>query len=369
MKTVCKTNMCAGCMACADICPVKAINLKDDLFACNAVIDENRCIDCKACYRVCPNNQFEKLQLPKEWYQGWAQDKAAREKSSSGGLATAIAEGFIDNGGVVCACTFRSGRFGFEFAQTREEVQKFIGSKYVKSNPSGVYRAVQEKLRQGKKVLFIGLPCQVSAMRNVAGRKYQDNLYTCDLICHGTPSPQMLEMFLQQYGKSLSDFQSIQFRKKANFMISGDGQSIITNGVSDRYSIAFLNALIYTENCYSCPYAGKGRISDLTLGDAWGSELPQKEQKKGISLILCQSKKGTELLDQGRIHLEQVDLSRAIANNHQLEHPSEKPKKRAAFFGRIGRQTFNCLVFQYLPKQCIRQDIKRILIQTKILKR
>ena len=38
----------------------------------------------------------------------------------------------------------------------------------------------------------------------------------------------------------------------------------------------------YTENCYSCRYASQSRVSDISLGDSWGSELSEEEKKKGI---------------------------------------------------------------------------------------
>ena len=46
--------------------------------------------------------------------------------------------------------------------------------------------------------------------------------------------------------------------------------------------MAFLSSLTYTENCYSCKYAQKKRISDITIGDAWGSDLADEEIKNGI---------------------------------------------------------------------------------------
>ena len=40
MKTVCAKNMCAGCMACTNICKMSAITIIDDYKSYNAVIDE-----------------------------------------------------------------------------------------------------------------------------------------------------------------------------------------------------------------------------------------------------------------------------------------------------------------------------------------
>lgn len=160
----------------------------------------------------------------------------------------------------------------------------------------------------------------------------------------------------------------IKFRVKAKFQIYGDYKSIITKGVSDRYSIAFLNALTYTENCYSCPYAKTERVSDVTLGDSWGSELALEEQKKGVSLILGQTEKGNELLKMVNLHLETVDIEKAKANNHQLECPSFMPTGREKFFKGLKNYNFNSLVFRLLPKQCFRQNVKQLLIKTKLLR-
>ena len=56
MKTVCKINQCSGCMACVDVCPRKAVVVKDELMYYNAVIQEDKCINCNACHAVCQNN-------------------------------------------------------------------------------------------------------------------------------------------------------------------------------------------------------------------------------------------------------------------------------------------------------------------------
>ena len=98
------------------------------------------------------------------WKQGWAQDDCVRMRSSSGGVATAVERAFIKNGGIVCSCTFSFGKFEFDFAETEDEVCKFTGSKYVKSNPEGVYKKILQKLKLGRKVLLLG--CHVRFQRS-----------------------------------------------------------------------------------------------------------------------------------------------------------------------------------------------------------
>ena len=131
MKTVCPGNQCAGCMACIDVCPKNAIAIKDGLSAYNAVIDEDKCIDCNLCHKVCQVNHPQPASAPLQWAQGWAINEELRGTCSSGGLATAVLAGFVENGGVICACEFRDGRFTFGFARSAEELARFSGSKYV----------------------------------------------------------------------------------------------------------------------------------------------------------------------------------------------------------------------------------------------
>lgn len=368
MKTVCQINQCTGCRACVDVCPRSAIEVKDSKIAYNAVILEDICINCGACYRICPNNYPVVYKRPKEWYQGWANDDYIRVQGSSGGIATAIAKYFIENNGIVCSCILKNGEFKFELVNNVEGLRKFSGSKYVKSNPSGIYKVIKDELKNFNNILFIGLPCQIAGLKKYIGKNLEKNLYTIDLICHGTPSPLILEQFLEQYGYSLQKFNNIQFRIKDKFQICENYRGIITNKICDKYMISFLKALIYTENCYQCNYAKFERVSDITLGDSWGSNLPIKERKKGISLILCQTDKGMQLLKNSNLCLKDVDINNAIKNNHQLKNPSNKPKQREEFFSGLNKnKSFNKLVWKCFPKECIKQEIKSIMIKVRIM--
>lgn len=361
MKTVCQENMCTGCFACADNCPKAAITIVDSMKAVNAVIDEDACISCGICEKVCQKLEVPEGRQPISWCQGWAKDPAVRSKSSSGGAAAAISLAFAEAGGVVCSCMFRDGEFRFDFAGTAEETMAFAGSKYVKSNPSGIYRQIRTMLKQGKKVLFIGLPCQVGALKKIVGSA--EKLYTIDLVCHGTPSAKLLETYLLQQKKNLKEEKSIAFRIKQKKQVIVGGYGVSPIGVSDRYTIAFIHGLIFTENCYHCDYSGTNRVSDITLGDSYGSTLPDEQQQKGISLILCQTQKGRQLLEQAQLELHDVDLDTAVSRNEQLQHPFHKPDCREAFWsGLDAGEPINKLVSRAFPKACLRQNVKGLLV-------
>lgn len=368
MKTVCKINECTGCMACLEVCNKGAITIKDQLKNLNAVIDSDKCVNCGACHQVCQNNKQINIVGPIAWYQGWSNSEVQRKVSSSGGFATELANYFIENGGIVCSCVFKNGIFCFDFAESKEDVKKFVGSKYVKSNPQGIYKKIYRLLSNGQKVLFIGLPCQVAAVKSFVGDKFSNRLYLVDLICHGSPSPKHIEQFLKESGYMLKDLNSIGFRKKDVFRIMQNEQYVDVPGVYDCYSLAFLNGINYTENCYSCKYARKKRVSDITLGDSWGSDLTVEEQRKGISLAFCQTEKGQEMLEKSNVVLLPVDIEKAISNNHQLERPSKKPDTYDAFFDALqAGKSYKVAVKMGLPRTYRNQQIKKILIKLKLL--
>jgi coenzyme F420-reducing hydrogenase beta subunit len=367
MNTVCKLNQCAGCMACLDICPVSAIKIVDSLDAYNAVIDNNLCINCGACHRVCQSNNSSQLNSQIFWKQGWA-NKEIRDGSSSGGFATALMLSFIGEKRYVAACLFKNGEFLFDITNDRNKIKCFSGSKYVKSNPTGIYKKVKEKISAGNEVLFIGLPCQVSSMINYVGEKYSSNLYTIDLICHGSPSPKLLRESLKEYGYNLSDVKNIAFRDNTKFGVSTDIKKIAPPTVQDRYTMAFLKGLCYTENCYSCHYAQPERVGDITIGDSWGTEL-KDELKDGVSLALCQTSRGVELLKHAGLNLIDVDLDNAIDHNQQLKGPSKVPTGRDQFFTEYKKSNnFNKSVAMIYKKACAKQDIKALLIKLHLLK-
>lgn len=366
MRTVCEANKCTGCMACIDSCSKNAIQIQDSLNSYNAVINTELCVSCGKCEKICQNNFPVALQKPQKWLQGWSKDEKIRQGGASGGVAMALAQTFIKAGGTVCSCTFENGKFGFSVIEDVNDLNRFAGSKYVKSNPIGCYKKISELLQNKKKVLFIGLPCQVAAVRKYVGKKMEANLYTVDLICHGTPSPKILDIFLKQYGKELSKAKDIRFRAKGRFQIVYNGNTVIRQGVCDRYMIAFLNSLIYTENCYECKYATRMRVSDITLGDSWGSDITGSEWTRGVSLVLIQSDRGIELINKSNLHLEAVDIEKAVQNNHQLSHPSLKPKGWGAFYNKLrSGKEFNSLVLKYFYKECIKQEMKNVLIALK----
>ncbi len=362
IKRVCTKDNCTGCTACVSICPVNAIKIIDDLYAYNAIIEPTKCIKCEKCFKVCPQNNSPKMQEPIEWKQGWVRNQEERKRSSSGGYATAIAKAFIESGGLVCACVQVENEFRFILIDQIDKLKRVSGSKYVKSNPIGIFLEVKEQLKKSKKVLFIGLPCQVAGIINYLGNDITNKLYTIDLICHGTPSPKLLSLYLQEeFNKNIGDYLPLRFRKDIHFGLYEGNKKLLKDRLQDKYTLAFLEGIDYTESCYNCKYASIKRVSDITLGDSWGTEYIE-EMKDGISLALCQNFKGIELLKMANVHLYDVDIKKATLSNRQLISPTLKPAKRKLFFNVIIKSNkFSRAIWVAYPKESMKYLIKKML--------
>lgn len=64
----------------------------------------------------------------------------------------------------------------------------YRNSKYVYSDAGNIYYEVGKNLVNQRGVLFIGLPCQVAALKKYLFVKKisLELLFTVDIVCHGT---------------------------------------------------------------------------------------------------------------------------------------------------------------------------------------
>ena len=88
----------------------------------------------------------------------------------------------------------------------------------------------------------------------------------------------------------------------------------------------------------------------------------KEEIDNGISLIMCQTEKGEELLELTPFHLDNINIDEALKNNHQLRHPAIMPPKREQFFKEIKKgRNYNAVIARIYPKICLKQKIKNMI--------
>ena len=344
-------SKCCGCGACENICPKNAIKMMEDKYGfIYPSIDEDKCIKCTLCNKVCAfqNSIVENSNIAS--YAVVSKSTNLKE-SASGGAFSAIAEEFILNGGYVFGAALeRTGdriNVYHTVASDSKELKKLKGSKYVQSEMKDTYIQIKKLLKEGKKVLFSGTPCQCDALKYFVG-KNSDNLYTMDIICHGVPNNRLFNDYLlvleTKFSKKVSKF---NFRSKENgwgnfnAMIEfHDRTKTILSSLQSSYYYLFLSSYIYRQSCYSCKYANSNRITDITIGDYWGIENEHNEFvnktknniniEEGVSCVIINSQKGQELFEKYKTSLsfEISAIDKITKYNKQLLCPSKEPKGR-----------------------------------------
>ena len=344
-------SVCTGCTACARGCPKAAIRMERDREGFSyPVIDPEKCIRCGHCTAICPILHTQEQKAVPAAFAAWNRDDKVRKDSTSGGVFTALAEYVLESGGVVYGAAMDGKQHLRHIACFRkEDLWRLRGAKYVQSDLGDIYREVKEKLRS-RLVLFSGTPCQVDGLYRYLGSR-PENLITCDLVCHGVPSPgvweDMARSIEQRKGKGL---QAVRFRNKVTNWKNSHFTTVYDDGTVDtaplfatEYGRAFGRALFLRPSCHSCAYTNLNRPGDFTLGDFWGlkdDELPE-EQEKGINLLLVNTAHGSHIFDQLPLSRQAFPVERAVAGNPRLASPIARPEERAAFFAAYALEPFD----------------------------
>ena len=293
-------------------------------------------------------------------YAAYAQSPEERQGAASGGAASMIAKAFIENGGVVYGCAQEEGvQVRHVRIDSVSELGRLAGSKYVQSQTSEALCLLKDDLKEGRNVLFIGLPCQVAGVRKVCSG-YDDRLFTVDLCCHGAPSSGFLTSHLQYLGLS-SEADKVLFRTKGRSGIryvfkvyDRDGRCLYDRKDSqDWYMAGFLSGLFFREACFTCPYAGPERCSDITLADHWAmgrSDDPKMKVSEGLSTVLLNTARGRQLFEGASAYLKyEVRPMAEALRNGQFIKPSDKPSDYDAFVGCLKESGYEAACRKYLP--------------------
>ncbi|MBR5577871.1 MAG: Coenzyme F420 hydrogenase/dehydrogenase, beta subunit C-terminal domain [Lachnospiraceae bacterium] len=346
-------SACTGCSACYNICPPRAIHMAEESNGFAYPQIDSTCIDCGLCAKICPALSEHKKEADKEVksYAVWANDEL-REIAGSGGVFPCLAEYIAEQGGVVYGAAFDEDFRGVSHiaVEKKEELVKTYKSKYLQSKIGEIYQDVKKKAEANIPILFSGTPCQVAGLKAYLNGKQYEYLYTVDILCHGTPSPMAYQKFLDEVCPD-KEIKKVDFRDKKY----GWGKLLaieFTDGTihydyhNGHFFNAFLPGLSMMEACFHCKYANSNRVGDITLGDFWGvSQFKARwDDKRGTSLVLCNSPKGKELF--GKIFskircMEEVPLKTVLdiseKANGAIIRPTWEPENHQCFFKHLAK--------------------------------
>ena len=312
-------SKCCGCNTCVQRCPKQCIVMHEDeegfLYP---QVDVTLCIDCGLCEKVCPVINQNMKKDPIVVFAMQHMDKGIRLKSSSGGIFTFIATNIIEEGGIVFGARWNEKlELVHDYTETKEGLSFFCGSKYVQSCIGNIYKDVEYFVKNKRRVLFTGTPCQVAGLKKFLHKEYE-NLLTVDILCHGVPSPRVFRNYLTYIGKG-EKIVNFDFRDKSTGWKGYSVKYVYENGKIKRHSArldeymrAYLNHYMLRPSCHVCPAKAGKSGSDITLGDLWGAnQLPMiKDDDTGLSVVIVNTEKGEKNLNLPMLaNVETLDVS------------------------------------------------------------
>jgi len=385
MISILEKDECCGCHACLNACKQNCISMVADTEGFSyPQIDMANCIDCGLCDKVCPILHVLHAEHPIQAYGCSNKELNVRLDSSSGGVFSLVAEGIIEDGGIVFGVGFDDAfHVCHSGAETKEALAVFRGSKYVQSEIGNTYKQAKELLDNGRQVLFSGTPCQIGGLIAYLGKHY-DNLTCVDIICHGVPSPLVWQKYVH-YREHMSGAKA----RRIAFRLKNEGWKLFSvsfsfenhteyrkNLTKDLYMQGFLRNIYLRPSCYNCQFKTVSRRSDMTLADFWGIEniMPELDDDKGTSLVFLQSDKGRNLFNRvkDKMTYRETDVESAVRYNTAAIQSAAVNPKREKFFADMNRLPFDKVMKKYLSdsawiifkKQIFRvlSKIKRLLI-------
>ena len=356
------------------MCPVSAIRMiRDAEGFYRPIVSGEMCISCGKCETVCPHlNRQEPGRVYGTWLYA-SENSEAKHRSSSGASYYELAKGMLAEQGCICGCAWDASVTAVHIVGDGEDVlRRTQGSKYVQSDTGSCYRQILELLRNGKKVLFSGTPCQAAALHNMVGNgKYRENLITVAVICHGVPSPAAWDGFkawtAQQHGSPLV---SVNFRDKSREGYkksycryeyrSGEVEYVPTFLPSSKYIEATLvYNLAIQKSCAHCDCKGMQPGIDLLIGD-WYAEYTG-EGALGTSCIVAFTQRGADYAQKQLAGLRTTEYDKILAKNGYMERSVALSPNREHFFEEIGDRALWDSVERLYPAK---YPLKKLLVKT-----
>ncbi len=346
-------GLCHRCGSCVGICPTGVLGLDSEDYP--SVHNVSACTDCDLCVKVCPGDEFDIQQAYREAYNSdtdltlthghfteaylsYATDPDIRERSTSGGLVTAILldqlrTKSIDGAIVITSDPDQLWKGKPIVARTEQEILSAMKSKYAICPTNSVFNEIREI--PGRYAL-VGLPCQIHGFVKAARldqRLRERVVLTLGLFCHAAVEHEALKIIWRSLGDKV---------QKASRYISRVGKHPGTPhlemedgslypvyfGEKDGYrpsSMEVINIVyrLYTPaRCLTC-FDASAEFADIAIGDPWMAP-PHSgiDFYKGWSFALVRSPRGREAmqqcLDHGHIVNESVTRREALACNRMM---------------------------------------------------
>jgi Pyruvate/2-oxoacid:ferredoxin oxidoreductase delta subunit len=373
---LCERKYCTGCMACKQKCRNAAIEI--DLIEGFAypTINVDKCKLCGLCISVCPivnkqNRIGNRHENETKCLAAWNKNTAVRMKSSSGGAFSVLAKNILTQGGLVFGAAWdKNMNLIHKGINNEEELDALRRSKYVQSNSKNTFNEVFSALKEGRKVLYCGTPCQIGGLTFFLGNKEYENLLTVDVMCQGVPSPYIFRKYIDEVEKETgwrvvdANFRTKEHGWRCGLLLlllqlqspEGKNTRAIKRILSkNEFYNAFIREYFMRPSCYDCRFKSnhQGYYADLTIADFWriGNKIPLKvkDYTKGISAVVVNTEKGRVAFEACAKDMEIIERTwDEFATNGGLRS-SHKPDNNDEAFEFLLKHTWCETQERYFP--------------------
>lgn len=372
MIQISNKNKCCGCTACVNICPKKCIEMRyDEEGFLYPFVNSEKCIECHACEKICPFYKQEGTKRKQSLYCAVQYiDEEKRLTSTAGGAFSLIADTLIEQNAAVYAVGYDNMVVSHKRVTTQDALLELRGSKYVQSDLKKCFAEIKKELKTGRKILFVGTPCQVHGLKNYVGD--HENLFLIDLLCLGVSSPGLFSEYIEYLNlKYKNVVKEVQFRNKHYGYATPNIRVCFENG---RYIEQTYDSKVYANlffkhyyntrpSCYECQFREIPRVSDFTIGDFTeiGKESKELDDDKGTTKLWVHTEKGKKLLDmvsaENKILILKENVSNIVGGPKKQ---IKKPENRKDFFDDVQTMTYANLIKKWEP-HTIKGDIVGIV--------
>lgn len=344
IEHVVEDGLCAQCGTCAGVCPTDALRMRWTLAGgWSPHLDETRCNQCGICEEVCPGTGFDYsadawwrernagapygdflgpyLGL---WY-GWASDPDTRYAGASGGVATALLQGMLEDDLVDAVVGVRmspSIPLAAEpsIVRTVAGLAEQRGSKYTTVAQGEALRVIRQT---PGRYAFVGLPCHIQGLRLAQRRSRvlrERVTVAVGIFCGLTMLPMGTYVCARRCGLSAEDATTLRWVGYRGPDWPGELRLVDRRGVTrtrafpDYYDAYF--AAWITARCRMCADA-LAETADISLGDTW---LERYYGSPGVSDLIARTPAGAALVERlapGRLELTVAAPGEMVASQSE----------------------------------------------------
>lgn len=350
LSRIIEGGLCHRCGTCIGICPTAVLGLDEEEYP--KVVSLSSCTDCDLCVRVCPGDEFDFNALKKqtfgvegeikethgefsESFIAYATDADIRERSTSGGVVSALLLDLLENKQIDGAVVITSDAAELWkgkpiMARSRQEILSAMKSKYAISPTNAV---LAEVWKTPGRYALVGLPCQIHGFikaANLDARIKERVVLTIGLFCHAAIEHEGLRTIWGSLGDKRDQAQAFVSRVGKHpgtpYLELKDGSMYpVYFGEKKGYrpsSMEMINILyrLYTPSrCMTC-FDASAEFADIAVGDPWMAPPDESvDFYKGWSFALVRSERGRMVCqaakEAGKLVIKPVTRKEALACN------------------------------------------------------